>query len=393
MIRVGTAYSTHRTAEKAAEAAALGALTKAGISKADHAIVFASSKFHSHFETILKKISKITETTSIIGASGHGIITEESEVEQQAGIGLMVISSDEIEANSFLVTDLQESNLRAGEKAGEILRSQNILSELLLLFPDSFSFQSHLFFDGFENSYGYVPMIGGAAAEDGKDEKTYQFHGTDVKYDSIAGLALSGNFRTEVGITRSCQPIGESFQITKADGNMIYEMDGRPAYDILLESISSIEFKNPDQIFQSVFFGVPLRSYQTEFLNAHYLIRNIMGVNAKKGMVACISPIEEGEFVTFTVRDPSRARQDMSMMLEDLQFRLAPSKPHFGFYFNCCARGQMLYGQPHQDVSMIRNAFPDVPILGFFTYGEIAPIDHVNHLHHHSGVLVMVAPK
>ena len=116
-----------------------------------------------------------------------------------------------------------------------------------------------------------------------------------------------------------------------------------------------------------------------------------MSVNAKKGMLACAAPVEQGDFVTFAVRDPDQARQHMTQMLHDLKQRVEPDKPDFGFYFNFCTRGQTLYGEPNQDISMIRDFFPDVPIIGFFTYGELAPVDYVNHLHHYSGVLSLVS--
>jgi small ligand-binding sensory domain FIST len=80
-------------------------------------------------------------------------------------------------------------------------------------------------------------------------------------------------------------------------------------------------------------------------------------------------------------------------MLDDLAGRLNGQKPSFGLYFNCCARGELLFGQPGNDIQMIRNRFPGVPLLGFFAYGEIAPVDHVNHLHHHSGILHFVCSQ
>ena len=393
MIKAGAAHSANRVAEKAAEMASRAALTQAGISKADAAIVFASSSYRRHYETMARKIREITGAEAIAGASGQGILTQDVEIEKKPGVAVLVLSGDDLEAVSFLLTNLQESNFRAGEKAGNLLIDRKMQPNLMMLFPDPFSFMSHHFFDGFENAYGYVPMIGGAAAEDGNEEKTYQFEGGETAFDAVSGLALSGNFRIETGITRSCQPFGEPLRITRSEGNMIYEMDGRPAYDILLECISHIEFDNPEQIFQRVFLGTPLKNFQTDFLAAPYLIRNIMGVNAKKGVLACIAPVEEGEFVTFTMRDAVMARRDMRNMLEDLAIRVNPSKPVCGFYFNCCARGQALYGVPDADVSMIREIFPGMPLIGFFSYGELAPVDHVNHLHQHSGILTVIVPQ
>ena len=337
----------------------------------------------------------------MVGASSHGVLTEEQEIERHPAVAVMALTADEIHARSFLIENLQENNFLAGEKTGMLLQAGGIAPQMAFLFPDPFSFQSPFFFDGFESAVGYVPLLGGCAGEEGREGKTYQIENSRAAFDAVSGLALSGHFRTETGLTRSCQPFGEPLQITRAEGNMIYEMDGRPAYDILLEVLSQLPFsaiggsasggQNSDQVLERVFLGTPLRSFQTEFSN-HYLIRNIMGVNAKKGMLACVAPVEEGEFVTFTMRDPGLARQDMRTMLEDLKNRIEPSKPAFGFYFNCGARGEALYNAPSADIAMIREAFPGVPILGFFAYGEIAPVDHVNHLHYHSGVLTLVTP-
>lgn len=391
MIQAGTGFSKNRSAEKAAESAGRSALKKSGASQADTVLFFASSFYKKHYEAIARKIRDVTGAKTVVGASSHGVLTEEQEIERHPAVAVMALAADEIHVRSFLIENLQENNFIAGEKAGTIIQAGGLAPQMTVLFPDPFSFQSPFFFDGFESAAGYVPLLGGCAGEEGSDGKTYQIENNRAAFDAVSGLAFSGRFRTETGLTRSCQPFGEPFRITRAEGNMIYEMDGRPAYDILLESISHFPFQNADQVLDRVFLGTPLRSFQTEFSN-HYLIRNIMGVNVKKGMLACVAPVEEGEFVTFAMRDPVLARQDMRIMLDDLKGRVEPSKPAFGFYFNCGARGEALYNAPNADIAMIREAFPGVPLLGFFAYGEIAPVDHVNHLHYHSGVLTLVMP-
>jgi small ligand-binding sensory domain FIST len=176
-------------------------------------------------------------------------------------------------------------------------------------------------------------------------------------------------------------------------GNTIYEMDGRPAYDMLQESMAHIECDHPEQMTQQIFLGVPLKSFQTDFVTSPYLVRDILGMNAKKGMLTCPGPISEGEFVTFAIQDPAYARRNMEEMLEDLRDRILPDKPAFGFYFNSCTRGKNLYGKPNVDTGLIRSYFPDTPLIGFFSYGEIAPVDFVNHLHHHAGVLTFWVPE
>ena len=49
--------------------------------------------------------------------------------------------------------------------------------------------------------------------------------------------------------------------------------------------------------------------------------------------------------------------------------------------FACMGRGQGLYGAPDGDVSLCRQAFPQVPIAGVFCNGEIGPLAGTTHLH------------
>lgn len=390
MISAGSALSKIPIADQAARCAARQALENAGLNQAHTALFFATSDYKKNYARISSEIKKITGASQIIGTSASGILTEQEEVERQPALCVMLLGGTALDVQGFLTSDLQESNFRAGENTARFLKESGIAAKLMLLFPDPFSFQSGAFFQGVEQNYGYIPILGAASAEDGKEEKTYQIENDRVFCDSAAGLALGGNFRFETGITRSCQPFGEALRVTRAEGSMIYEIEGRPAYDVLLESLSKIEFDHPDQLFQRVFLGMPTRSFQTEF-HHNFLIRNIMGVNTKKGLLSTVSPVEEGEFLTFTVRDPHLAHTDLERMLQDLQAQLGEEKPAFGFYFNCCARGQLLYGEPSHDIQVIRQAFPGVPIAGFSGYGEMAPLDHTNLLHQHCGVLTLIS--
>ncbi len=391
MLRVGTSYCKDSQPAKAAETAARQALLNAGISKAETAIIFASSYTAAQYEEILKQVKRITQASQIAGASGFGILTQEIEIEKQPAVAVMVIDGS-FPIESFLVPHLQESSFRAGAALGEKLRKSEIAPSSMMMFPDAFSFHNHLFFDGLEQSYGYLPLYGGLASEDGGEAKTYQMHGDGVSFDAVSTLVFPPNVQIEAGLSQSCAPVGEALQITRAQGNLIYELDSRPAYDVFLDFLSQVEFKNTNQVLQRIFLGIPLKSFQTDFTQSPYLVRNITSVNAQKGLLSCISPIEEGEFVTFTFQSPDLARQNLRGMLQDLKDRFE-DKPQFGFYFNCCGRGQNLYARPNEDTRLIRQFFPETPILGFFSYGELAPVDHINHLHHYAGSLVLIAEK
>jgi small ligand-binding sensory domain FIST len=77
-------------------------------------------------------------------------------------------------------------------------------------------------------------------------------------------------------------------------------------------------------------------------------------------------------------------------MLRRQSEALGDSKPAFGIYFNCCARGNSLYGIPGIDSAYIRQALGDVPLIGMFGGYELAPLGRANHLFAYTGVLALI---
>ena len=393
MTRAGTGFSENISLEKAALEAVSQALERAGSEKAGLLLVFASLNEPNKWAGVLKKLKSLAGARAVVGSSAFGILTDQVEVEQRPSVAVMALDIPKEGFCPFLIPHLQENNFQAGVNLAHTLCDSDLEPSLSMILPDAFSFQHGPFFDGFESEAGYGSLIGGCASERGGEEKTFQWADGKLSYDSVSGVAFEKNLEFEIGITQSCQPLGEPLQVTRSKGNVIFEIDGRPAYDIFLECITQLRFEDTRDVFHRLFLGLPLTSFQTEFNRSRYLVRNIMGVNARKGVLACASEVDEGDYVTFALRDPLRAKQDLVLMLQDLRQKADGRNPLFGLYFNCCARGISLYGTPGEDTALIREYFPNLPLIGFFTFGEIAPIEHVNHLHHYSGILALASER
>ncbi len=393
MIRAGSGLSENRSLEKGVFEATTQALDKIGVSKPDAMMIFAAGNETKRWTNVLKKIKTFTGLETIVGSSAFGVLTETAEIEQRSGIAVLALTGLGDSALPFLIPNLQENNFKAAACLAENLKNLLGHSSLAIILPDAFSFQHGPFFDGFEAENEFTPLAGGCASEPGGEEKTYQWLGDKLTFDAVAGLAFGDNLEFEIGISQSCQPLGEPLQITRSQGNVIFEIEGRPAYNIFLELITQLHFEDTREVFHRLFLGLPVTSFQTDFNRSRYLVRNIMGVNARKGVVACASHVEEGDYMTFTLRDPSRAKQDLILMLEDLRQKAGDRRAAFGLYFNCCARGSALYGTTGEDTTLIREFFPGLPVAGFFTFGEIAPLDETNHLHHYSGIFAIAFEK
>ena len=173
--------------------------------------------------------------------------------------------------------------------------------------------------------------------------------------------------------------------ITKAQENLIFEINDRPAFEVFVELVGKPFQQDLRRALAFVFVGLPPDPRQTEIEPGQYLVRNIIGLDAQRGILAVAQPVEAGQPLIFTLRDGQRARDDLGQMLERQGARLEGRKPRLGLYFNCCARGSGLYGVPGIDTAYIKQALADVPVIGFFGNYEIGPMAGGNHLLTYTG--------
>ena len=73
-------------------------------------------------------------------------------------------------------------------------------------------------------------------------------------------------------------------------------------------------------------------------------MRNLVGFDPERGIIAVADQIVEGQNLVFTLRDGNGARTDLKRELEAQDQSWQHGRPAFGLYFNCVGRGSGLYG-------------------------------------------------
>jgi len=389
MIEAGAGHSNIENSIEAANAAAKQAMSQAGITKADWALVFCTFPHRANYQEILKIVSLVTQTKNISGCSAIGVLSNQGEIEAQPGIVVLAVSSKIIRAKPFVIYQLGAGGMKAGEEIGELLKSSKSPDALLALLPDPFHIHPELLFKGIESKLGEVPIVGATASEDPGIYDTFEFYGDSVASGAVSGLLLDGEFSYKVDITQGCQLVGDPCVITKANKNIISELDGEPAFQVLKKRVPRGLLQDPMDIMRYLFVAFPPDPDQ-DIIGSDYLVRNLIGVDQKSGYVAVPQNVKEGQIVAFTLRNPEMAREDLKQMLDRITSNQNPDRSFkFGIYFNCCARGFSLYGHQGIDAAYISSALGDVPFVGFFGNSEFAPLQAKNNLFTYTGVLVL----
>ena len=77
-----------------------------------------------------------------------------------------------------------------------------------------------------------IPVVGGSAGDDFYFQRTFQYFDDDILTDSVPGALLCGEIEVGIGVRHGWVPLGRPRCITKSVGDVIYQLDGKPAVAI-----------------------------------------------------------------------------------------------------------------------------------------------------------------
>ena len=137
----GSGLSGDADTVRAVEEAAGRAMARMGGGPADWVVVFATVHHFPAFGLMLEAVSRATGTEKIVGCSGHGVLTEEGEIEDAPGIAVLAVSSPFLAVYPFLERPLHsrpdDAALAIAEKTRSHLpRSGPAGNAAILLLPD-----------------------------------------------------------------------------------------------------------------------------------------------------------------------------------------------------------------------------------------------------------------
>lgn len=215
-----------------------------------------------------------------------------------------------------------------------------------------------------------VPVSGGTAGDGGHFLQTWQFQGDRVFSDAAVAIGFSGNLKLGTGVKSGWTPIGLPKKVTRATGNVLYELNGESALSVYERFLGRHAHKLPA-------VGV---EYPLGLVDPHagsdgsdnLLLRATMSVDRQAGTIRFAGEVPEGSMVYLTCGDRSAilaaTEKATCLAIEDLG---AGTQPALVFFYSCMARKALLGGRAREEIDRVRAHIPpEVPVLGFYTYGE-----------------------
>ncbi|MBI5198194.1 MAG: FIST C-terminal domain-containing protein [Nitrospirae bacterium] len=360
----------------------------------DLVFFFISPHFRKDYETAAEDLYQRLPCRLMLGCSAGGLIGSEREIEHQAGISIVAAHLPGVSLHPFYLRDSDIRDMDCSPTVWEdLLKVEAGDSPHFVLIADPFTFRAEDFLMGIDFAYPKAVKVGGLASGASRAGENRLFLNGQTYSEGLIGVGLTGNVQVDTLVAQGCRPIGSPFLVTKADYNLLLELDYKPTLHVLQDLLTSLNELDRTLAQQALFLGIVMDPLKENISPGDFLIRNLMGVVPDQNALAIGAILNEGQWVQFHVRDARTSAEDLEAHLT--RYISEPHEGHLSgaLLFSCMGRGFHLYGEPNHDTKMFHQHLGNFPMGGFFCNGEIGPIQGVTHLHGYTSSFGLFRPK
>jgi hypothetical protein len=232
-------------------------------------------------------------------------------------------------------------------------------------------------------------IVGAGAADEGALARTQVGANGRAFQGGALALHVFSKSRWGIGVEHGVAATTVPMTGTRAQGNLVREIDGTPALEVYRRYAAGR--------------GQPLEDAGL----AQFLIENELGVLLFEDIVRIRAPIRvepdgslffagevpEGARVCIVRGEPEQMLAAAKRAAESAAEGLAGARAAGVLVFSCICRGLRLGARYADEIECVRKVFPDVPIAGFSSYGEIARTAAKLEGYHNSTIVVAAIPE
>jgi len=369
-IKCVVANSLSKDTETAAREVCAKVKNGLGGNRADLLLCF-SSVLHDQ-ANLLGEIATDLGGSPLLGCSDAGGIVTDGPFKQS--VSLMGIVSEKIKFSTGVGKDIDRDARKAGADLAKAIKEKAPDVSLIIMMADGLAGNGADIVRGVLDVMGdKFPVVGGSAGDDFLFKKTYEYLGGEVLNNAVVGVGLSGDFAFGIGVRHGWMPIGVPMKVTRSKANILYELDGKPAVSIYEDYFGEEKSKKlREEPLARLAITYPLGMQTQE--SDEYLIRDPITVD-EKGAITCAAEIPEGSTIRLMIGSKDEAIQAARMAAAQAVEQMRGKPVKATIIFNCIARDKLFGRDAKKEIETIREVIGmDVPLIGFYTYGEQAPI-------------------
>jgi small ligand-binding sensory domain FIST len=339
------------------------AMQQLEITTANAVILFLTSEFASDPLPAIRAAAKAASCTQVIGCSAPGIFTQEDWVLDAPAVAAMVFSRNislqplanaNNEANTFILALTAPNAINANWITAPGQRYGGVSGDVIGQGP----------FSVWQNAKGVA---------EGHTQ------------------TLINGVKIEVGTSHGLHILSEPQLITETNEHDLIQLADQPALTVLEDVYQQYTKQSEEALPLHLLMAITADTV-ADIQAGHYQLSTIVSGNEEDASVTLAKMPQTGQYLSWGLREADAAQADLKLTAEHLVSDLN-AEPDFGMLFSCLGRGPYFYDGIDRDLAVLKQRFPDMPLIGFYGNGEIAPINGVNELLQYSAVLALFAAK
>lgn len=341
----------------------------------------------------------------IVGGSAAGVIWREGLGYSGLEVGLAAFDEEALLPRIMVTRDLLRDEHGAGVALGRALAETAAEDAVVLMFYDSVASPSPLrlhpasaLVEGLQRGLAghRIRLIGGGTLTDMNLSDAWVFDGRDVVKHAAVALVFPPSIKDETVILHGCRPVSTFMEITRIDGAEVFELDGRPALEVIERMLGVTLGGTPSQDLSLIATlgekqGDPYAAYDEN----SYVNRLILRASRSTGSITLFEKdFHLGTRIQIMGRDNALMLDSVRNGIATINRTRQDDQPFLALYIDCAGRASARSGAAVEEAGLVAEGLnPAIPFLGFYSGVEIAPFDGYSRPLDWTGLLTVLSVR
>ena len=213
-----------------------------------------------------------------------------------------------------------------------------------------------------------VSITGGLSGDGTNFAETWVIADGAAGPQRVAAVGLYGDdLRIGYASMGGWEPFGPLRTITRAEGNILYELDGRSALDLYKTYLGSHAEQLPSS---ALLFPILV----TDAKGGQGVVRTVLSVDEQKKSMTFAGDIPQGGTAQLMKTNVDDLVDGATSAAKASLSGLGDKRPDLAILVSCVGRKLVMKQRTEEEIEAIRNVFgKDTKISGFYSYGELSP--------------------
>ena len=364
--------------------------TAANLSKPELIIYFSSRQAladGARFEELRAMFPGAT----LMGCSTGGQIDCERITDDTVNAVALAFDDTRIKTINEEIRHVADSR-RCGESIGQALSAGDLVGIFVL--SDGLHVNGSDLVAGIRSQVGNLPITGGLAGDGSAFSETLVGVNERPSSRTIAAVGFYGSaVKIGHGSAGGWDVFGPQRRITRSRGNVLLDLDGRPALELYARYLGEEDFK----ALPGSALLFPLRIHDSK-QPEHNIVRTVLAVDRElKSMTFAgdmpegwVAQLMRGNFQRLAAGAAEAARQAVDSLADD------HTNDGVAILISCIGRRLLMGQRTTEEVEAVRDVLgPRMQQLGFYSYGEISPhaVSGVCELHNQTMTVTTITER